>query len=235
MRGPTGSRIPGNRWWRWRRLAPGETDHELLWLTVLVSVTVPAIFWLQGNLPVPGCPFAHWTGVPCPTCGGTRALRALISGQPAEALFWNPLITLGCGAALVFALYAALVLALRLPRLRLEPLPEQVVRIVRLTLWTLLGANWLWLLLQVPAGGGQRHGKPGADLGGGRAMHAHIIHPEGGQPGVNGGQGERRCVAIAGKVPQHQLAQIASEQVLQDRRRRLVGEMTVPGHDPLFH
>lgn len=40
----------------------------------------------------PGCTFRRLTGLECPGCGGTRALRALISGEPWAALCFNPFI-----------------------------------------------------------------------------------------------------------------------------------------------
>ena len=60
----------------------------------------------------PACAFRSLTGIPCPTCGGTRALLALGRLDVFAALAWNPLVTLA--TALFFAGGAiALVRALR--------------------------------------------------------------------------------------------------------------------------
>jgi hypothetical protein len=48
---------------------------------------------------VPACAFHALAGIPCPTCGGTRALLALARWDVAGAFVWNPLVTL---AALAF-------------------------------------------------------------------------------------------------------------------------------------
>lgn len=40
------------------------------------------------------CPMRVTTGVPCPGCGLTRAMLALLSGDLAEALHWHPLVFL---------------------------------------------------------------------------------------------------------------------------------------------
>ena len=41
------------------------------------------------------CLFHHLTGLPCPTCGGTRATLALAAGHPVHALALNPMVAVG--------------------------------------------------------------------------------------------------------------------------------------------
>lgn len=40
------------------------------------------------------CPLKRLTGVPCPTCGATRAVLALVHGRFVESLQINPLVVL---------------------------------------------------------------------------------------------------------------------------------------------
>ena len=40
------------------------------------------------------CPLKRLTGIPCPTCGATRAVLALVHGRFIEALQINPLVIL---------------------------------------------------------------------------------------------------------------------------------------------
>lgn len=50
--------------------------------------------WWSGWLP--GCPIRRFTGWFCAGCGGTRALLALLEGDPGRALRMNPaLVVLG--------------------------------------------------------------------------------------------------------------------------------------------
>jgi hypothetical protein len=51
------------------------------------------------------CPFRMWSGLPCPGCGLTRSVVALVQGDPAASLHFHPL------GAVVVAIFAALVLA----------------------------------------------------------------------------------------------------------------------------
>lgn len=51
------------------------------------------------------CPFLAATGLACPGCGTTRALRALMHGEVAAAFAFNPLLfVLGPLTAVVLAL-----------------------------------------------------------------------------------------------------------------------------------
>lgn len=53
------------------------------------------------GLPVWRCPFHAWTGLPCPGCGMTRALWALLQGRWQAAWEYHPLslpLAFGAGA-----------------------------------------------------------------------------------------------------------------------------------------
>ena len=71
--------------------------------------------WLHLGLPRPVCLLREWTGVPCPTCGTTRLIEALLSGDLLGALAWNPLVFLVLTAAAVWAVLSAARFAFRLP------------------------------------------------------------------------------------------------------------------------
>jgi hypothetical protein len=97
------------------------------------------------RLPFALCAFKQLTGLPCPTCGGTRALGRLAELDPAGAFAMNPLaVALGVGVVL-WAL-ADLVLLPRRQSLRLEVRPD-VSFAVRVTVVLLAAANWAYLLL----------------------------------------------------------------------------------------
>lgn len=136
--------------YEWRHLRPRELDQERLWVSVaLAGVAILALSQVsaQFEIPVPLCPLKHITGIPCPTCGGTRALRALLGhGALLTALRWNPLVTVTALALLPFLAYAALVTIFRWPRLRPAfTLTDQ--RFLRTAAWIAILANWAFLVI----------------------------------------------------------------------------------------
>ncbi len=106
-------------------------------------VVVREGLWLPG-FPIL-CPFRSLTGIPCPTCGGTRALAALSIGDLGAAIRFNPLVALsamgilaGAGASLAQRLAGWPAL-----RLRIEPREEILWRAAAVIL---ILANWAYLL-----------------------------------------------------------------------------------------
>ena len=131
----------------WRKVAFRETDHELLWLSVSLSSLAAAAAWFALRLPWPQCVFHALTGHPCVTCGATRSVLQFFHGHFLNALQWNPLVfVVLCGVS-IFDAYAAIVLLMRAPRLRITHVTAREKNIVRVLSVTLLGLNWIWLLL----------------------------------------------------------------------------------------
>ena len=130
----------------WRRLRPGELDHELVWLLVSVTSAALAVAWFAMHLPWPHCNFRALFGIPCFTCGSTRAALGLLQGDLVGAWAWNPLATVVLLAIALFDIYAVAVLVSRAPRLRIAFAGAK---------WPLLGLlflgaalNWVYLLVR---------------------------------------------------------------------------------------
>lgn len=123
-------------------MAPGR-QLGLLWgataaALVAVSRLGPAI-----AAGLPACPFLAVTGIPCLTCGATRAALALASFDPLAALALNPLATVGwavlVAGGLAAGVYSALGGELREPRFR----PSLAAR---LSIVAVLLLNWAYVV-----------------------------------------------------------------------------------------
>lgn len=157
-----------------RPLAPGETDWELLWLSVPTGATPLIFYWLEFSIPLPRCPVAMWLHLPCPTCGGTRLFQYLRETKLSAAFFANPLLLIViCGVAL-WCVYAAVVVSFRLRRVRFSKFSEKFRNIIRGCALFLFVANWTYLYFFLPLS----DDKTGADFHGGSAMHRYIIDAE---------------------------------------------------------
>ena len=132
---------------RAQRLAPGEIDHELIWLSVsLVSLGLAAA-WLTIGLPWPRCAFHAITGLPCATCGMTRCGIQFFHGHFLAALKWNPFVFTALCSLTAFDLYAFATLATRGPRLRISFCTQTAKTFVRVAVISAFLLNWIYLLM----------------------------------------------------------------------------------------
>lgn len=119
---------------------------------VLIALGAPILLGVLALWKLPAeptwtiCGFANLTGLPCPGCGTTRGLSALLHGEVAQALRLNPLCVpalLGLGWLWFRSLW---VLADgQRAAARMEILSTKLLR--RVPSWTLLlavAAFWTW-------------------------------------------------------------------------------------------
>jgi hypothetical protein len=96
------------------------------------------------RIPFPLCLFKAFTGLPCPTCGTTRALARLFGLDFAGALRMNPFMTL---LAVVVAAWALADLALLPRRQALEvAVSPRVAFALRVGALVFFLANWVYLV-----------------------------------------------------------------------------------------
>ena len=129
-----------------RRLSPGEFDHELVWLVVSVTAFALGAVWLRLGLRTMRCPFLTMSGYPCLTCGATRCAIAFAHADFGAALAWNPLATIALSSLVAFDVYALVVLAGRLPRVRVVDWKRREKIFARVLAVSLLLLNWAYLL-----------------------------------------------------------------------------------------
>jgi len=133
-----------------RPLAPGETNHELLWLSVSSGGLALAASWFALKLPSPICLFHALTHRPCLTCGATRAAAALFHAHFLTALQWNPLAFVFYCSLSIFNLYALAVIIARAPRVRITQLTASQRKFIRCSIIALFAFNWVYLLMANP-------------------------------------------------------------------------------------
>ena len=131
-----------------RTLAPGETDHELIWLSVSVASIGLAATWFALGLPWPHCLFHDLTGRPCVTCGMTRSAIQFFHGHFLAAFQWNPLVFAALCALIIFNAYAVIVLVTRAPRVRICFCTQRAKTFVRVSVISAFALNWIYLLSQ---------------------------------------------------------------------------------------
>jgi hypothetical protein len=131
---------------------PRSISQPPTWAVVYAAVLPVAasfvVLWLMAALPTPRCTFHTLTGLPCPTCGMTRATQALLRGDFVAALAWNPLCLPAFLVTIVFWGWCVLLAVRVLP----APSPAHTALFpfaLRVALGFLL-LNWVYLLFFSP-------------------------------------------------------------------------------------
>ena len=97
------------------------------------------------GLPPISCVFHDVTGLPCLTCGSTRALRAIAAGNFAAAFRLNPLCAAVWAGYLIYIPYGLIVSVARLPRVRFI-LSRHDWFVLRFLIPAIAMLNWAWLI-----------------------------------------------------------------------------------------
>ena len=127
----------------WR--IPDRLDRQVadLWAVAAVGAVALIPFSRPFLLALPRCPLRSLAGLPCPTCGATRAAEAMLGGHVLDAVLYNPLVTLAALAFLVVGLAAPAWVRSggRIPgRSSTPPIPARIAIALGLV------GNWAWVL-----------------------------------------------------------------------------------------
>lgn len=141
---------------RWRRPPrKGRPDFERRYGLLAVGLIALGVTYLKVIGPrLWDCGFRMMTGLPCPSCGATRSLAALVGGDPIASFRFNPLffcVFLVGGAWVVYAVVAWLA---KLPRLRVLISHREIPKLVLLGA-TLVLVSWTFLIVDGRGGPGR--------------------------------------------------------------------------------
>jgi hypothetical protein len=103
------------------------------------------------RIPLLHCPLRTGVGIPCPSCGMTRAFRFFVRGELGAAVEVSPLGTLLAALAVALALYGLLRLTVLRRGLALS-LGPTAARATRIGIASAIAGNWLYLLVTRAAG-----------------------------------------------------------------------------------
>jgi hypothetical protein len=126
-----------------RRATREEGQLAFMWLVAAVSAVALRPVWLALAPFFRPCVFRSLTGIPCPTCGTTRAATAFLDGDLITAFAANPLATTG---GLLFVVGAPLAVIWALARWPLPVLPTPLPSWVRIGVILLIAANWFYII-----------------------------------------------------------------------------------------
>ena len=114
-----------------------------LWLAAVLSSLALRPLWLALTPHLRPCIFRSLTGIPCPTCGTTRAATAFLRGDLHDAFIANPLATLVGIAFVVGGVIAGIWATAR------WPVPRTKISLpfwARVTTIGIILANWIYLI-----------------------------------------------------------------------------------------
>jgi len=129
---------------RFREATNEDRQLTLLWLAAAVSAVALRPLWLALAPTLRPCVFRGLTGLPCPTCGTTRAATAFLNGELTAAFAANPLAAL---AGLVFVAGAPLAVAWTITNRKLPSVTGPLPMWARVAAVSLVALNWVYVIV----------------------------------------------------------------------------------------
>jgi hypothetical protein len=120
-----------------------ERQLAFLWLAAATSALALRPLWLAIAPVLRPCVFRSLFGIPCPTCGTTRAATYFLDGDLIAAFAANPL---AAAAGLLFVVGAPLATLWAIARWPVPVLPTPLPSWIRVGAAALVAINWLYII-----------------------------------------------------------------------------------------
>jgi len=120
-----------------------ERQLAFLWLVAAASALALRPLWLAAAPILRPCIFRSVTGIPCPTCGTTRAATAFLEGNLLAAFAANPL---AAAMGLLFVAGAPIAALWAIARWPVPLLPTPLPVWMRVTAVVTIVVNWLYVI-----------------------------------------------------------------------------------------
>ncbi len=127
-----------------RKRAAGELEFGIIYGTIALAAVGAASVLPLMKL-VPSCLFRSLTGMPCPTCGTTRALMHFSRGDLATAFSQNPLFVSLLTLTFLYFVVNSIATLLRFPRV-IVLLSSFERSLLTAAACIIIAANWTYLL-----------------------------------------------------------------------------------------
>lgn len=117
----------------------------VLLIPILLTLLLLAVLFLPQSM-MPRCNLYQHFGIPCPTCGSSRALQSLFSGDFAEAFRLQPFMIITGICLTAYSIYSYLVIFGKTPTLRIVEITRTNRLLIIAAAVLLVAADWLYLL-----------------------------------------------------------------------------------------
>lgn len=94
---------------RFRSMNQKDVEHSLYWMSLIILPVVLLVYFavyrislLTGLKTMTQCMLKTMTGIPCPGCGGTRAVECLFRGEIFSSIYYNAFATYSVIVYLLF-------------------------------------------------------------------------------------------------------------------------------------
>ncbi|MBT3193622.1 MAG: DUF2752 domain-containing protein [Verrucomicrobia bacterium] len=133
-----------------QRTEERDRDVELavgvLFIPMFLILSIGMVFLPEGFRP--RCWLNGAAGIPCPACGGFRAIQLLCSGELWAAFCRQPFVILGVVAAFAYSVYAFSVVFGRVPAVRLVDVSPRARWAMLSLLLLLVLVDWAYVLVR---------------------------------------------------------------------------------------